>query len=332
MFLERGDHTFVGTFDGRPYQAPFSGNVIDLCPVGALTNTAYRFRARPWDIEGAGTICTLCPSQCNVELTVRDERVERVLAARQRRRRRRLAVRQGPLGLPVRRAPTSRVLAAARARRRTPAARRRGSARSPRRPRDSRRPASAAAAVVGGQTTNEEGWLLQRIFREALGSPHVDARPGGPLAPSLARAARRTPTWRPRCPTSTAPPRCWCWRATRVDEAPIFDLRLRKAVRRFGTRLVVASSAPDRARRRRHARCCASRPAAPRRCCARSRRRCSRRERRRRTAPPTGDGDEAPQRRRPRRARRAARRALARAPGRDRRGRPAPTCATPPRC
>ena len=92
MFLERGDHTFVGTFDGRPYQAPFSGNVVDLCPVGALTNTAYRFRARPWDIEGAGTICTLCPSQCNVELTIRDERVERVRAARQRRRRRRLAV------------------------------------------------------------------------------------------------------------------------------------------------------------------------------------------------------------------------------------------------
>ena len=47
VFVERADHTFVGTFDGHPYVAPFSGNVIELCPVGALTNTSYRFRARP---------------------------------------------------------------------------------------------------------------------------------------------------------------------------------------------------------------------------------------------------------------------------------------------
>ncbi len=81
VFLERGDHTFVGTHDGRPYVAPFSGNIIELCPVGALTSTAYRFRARPWDIEGSGTVCTMCPSQCNVELTVRDDaKVVRVLA------------------------------------------------------------------------------------------------------------------------------------------------------------------------------------------------------------------------------------------------------------
>ena len=80
VFLERADHTFVGTFDNRPYVAPFHGNIIELCPVGALTSQAYRFRARPWDIEDAGTICTLCPSQCNIKLTVRDERVERVLA------------------------------------------------------------------------------------------------------------------------------------------------------------------------------------------------------------------------------------------------------------
>src|SRR5215210_5790378 len=80
ILLERGAHSFVGTFDGHPYVAPFAGNIIELCPVGALTSRLYRFRARPWDIEGAGTVCTLCPAQCNVELTVRDERVMRVLA------------------------------------------------------------------------------------------------------------------------------------------------------------------------------------------------------------------------------------------------------------
>ena len=48
--------------------------------MGALTAEAYRFRARPWDIEDSGSICTLCPSQCNVMFTVRDEHVQRVLA------------------------------------------------------------------------------------------------------------------------------------------------------------------------------------------------------------------------------------------------------------
>ena len=80
QLLERGDRTFVGTYDDRPYVGPFHGNITDICPVGALTSYTYRFRARPWDIEQAGSVCTLCPSQCNVAFTIRDERVKRVLA------------------------------------------------------------------------------------------------------------------------------------------------------------------------------------------------------------------------------------------------------------
>jgi NADH-quinone oxidoreductase subunit G len=60
--------------------APFSGNIIELCPVGALTSQPYRFRARPWDIEGAGGICTLCPAQCNVTSPSATRRSLRVLA------------------------------------------------------------------------------------------------------------------------------------------------------------------------------------------------------------------------------------------------------------
>src|SRR5215204_1249889 len=80
VLQERGAHSYVSTFDGHPYVAPFSGNILDLCPVGALTSQPYRFRARPWDIEQSGSVCTLCPAQCNVSFTVRDERVLRVLA------------------------------------------------------------------------------------------------------------------------------------------------------------------------------------------------------------------------------------------------------------
>src|SRR5437016_4795187 len=80
ILQERGASSFVATFDGHPYVAPFSGNIIELCPVGALTSRSYRFRARPWEVEDAGSVCTFCPAQCNVSVTVRDERTLRVLA------------------------------------------------------------------------------------------------------------------------------------------------------------------------------------------------------------------------------------------------------------
>jgi NADH-quinone oxidoreductase subunit G len=240
-FLDRGDHTFVGTFDGRPYVAPFSGNIIELCPVGALTSTAYRFRARPWDIENSGSVCTLCPSQCNIAFTVRDDRVERVLA------RDNPAVDDGwlcdkgrfsyqaihsperitrPLirdGGHLRPATWERALRIAV---------------------DGLRKAGAAsAALIGGPTTNEEGYLLQRIFREGLGSPNIDSRRGGPIAADTTRLLTR-----PELAASVAD----IDRAAVVlvigsdpmNEAPIIDLRVRKAVRRFGARLVVAASHP----------------------------------------------------------------------------------------
>ena len=198
IFTERGAHTFVGTFDGHPYVAPFSGNIIELCPVGALTSQAYRFRARPWDIEGAGGICTLCPSQCNVEFTVRDEKVDAGAEPRRHRRghrrrsrgqsgrRRRLAVRQGPVRLPG--DPRRRAdHAAAGARRRLRCARCRGIGRwTP--PPVWRATAARVGALVGGQATNEEGFLIGRLMREALQSSDVDSREGAPLSPDLMRA------------------------------------------------------------------------------------------------------------------------------------------------
>jgi len=53
----RGEHTEIGSYIGRSLRSELSGNVIDLCPVGALTNKVFRFRARPWELiarEGLG--------------------------------------------------------------------------------------------------------------------------------------------------------------------------------------------------------------------------------------------------------------------------------------
>ena len=195
VFLERGDHTYVGTHHGHPYVAPFSGNIVSLCPVGALTSTAYRFRARPWDIENAGTVCTLCPAQCNVEFSVRDDaKVLRVLDARHNEeRRRRLALRQGPLRLPDR---STRASAS-----RQPMIREGGvAARAPvgararaRRPTLLKKSGARTTLIAGGETTNEEGFLAQKLHARG-------ARVG---RPRLAHRAARLPSRRdPRAPGS----------------------------------------------------------------------------------------------------------------------------------
>ena len=74
----RGAQSMIATFEDEPYRAPFSGNVIELCPVGALTSTQYRFEARPWEIQNVPTVCGLCPVGCNISATTREGKVKRI--------------------------------------------------------------------------------------------------------------------------------------------------------------------------------------------------------------------------------------------------------------
>ena len=74
----RGARTEIATFEDEPYRSPFSGNVVELCPVGALTSTLYRFDARPWDIQNVPTVCTGCAVGCNTSATIREGKVKRI--------------------------------------------------------------------------------------------------------------------------------------------------------------------------------------------------------------------------------------------------------------
>jgi NADH dehydrogenase/NADH:ubiquinone oxidoreductase subunit G len=78
--VNRGSQSMIATFEDEPYHAPFSGNVIELCPVGALTSTQYRFEARPWEIQNVPTVCGLCPVGCNISATTREGKVKRILS------------------------------------------------------------------------------------------------------------------------------------------------------------------------------------------------------------------------------------------------------------
>ena len=78
--INRGSLSMIATFEDEPYRGSFSGNVIELCPVGALTSTQYRFEARPWEIQNVPTVCGHCPVGCNISATTREGNVKRILS------------------------------------------------------------------------------------------------------------------------------------------------------------------------------------------------------------------------------------------------------------
>ena len=68
---DRGAHDIIATATGVPYRHNFTGNVTELCPVGALTSKTYRFKSRPWDLERTQTTCTQCAVGCQQFADVR---------------------------------------------------------------------------------------------------------------------------------------------------------------------------------------------------------------------------------------------------------------------
>jgi NADH-quinone oxidoreductase subunit G len=193
-------------------------------------------------VEDAGSLCTFCPAQCNVTLTVRDERALRVLA------RENAEVDDGWLCDKGRFAYQSfhvdervtqpllrdggflRPVSWERALQEAAAGLRRAGART--------------GALAGGQSTNEEGFLLARLLREGLGSPHLDSRRGGSLPVELHRALG-DPALQARTSDLEFAHAVLVLDADPVNDAPIFDLRLRKGVRRNGMKLAVATPQPS---------------------------------------------------------------------------------------
>jgi NADH-quinone oxidoreductase subunit G len=77
MMLERGALQQVGIYAKQPFESYFSGNTVQICPVGALTGSAYRFRARPFDLVSNPTVCEHCAAGCALRTDTRRGRVMR---------------------------------------------------------------------------------------------------------------------------------------------------------------------------------------------------------------------------------------------------------------
>jgi len=77
--IERGAKSYVDTFDGEPLTSIFSGNVIHLCPVGALTSRQFRFSARSWELDQTDSICIDCAAGCNISIHSKFNRLKRIV-------------------------------------------------------------------------------------------------------------------------------------------------------------------------------------------------------------------------------------------------------------
>ncbi len=78
-FAGRGEAVEVATFPTEPFSSHFSGNTVQICPVGALTATPYRFTARPWDLDQVESTCTVCSVGCRVAVQSSQNRLTRLL-------------------------------------------------------------------------------------------------------------------------------------------------------------------------------------------------------------------------------------------------------------
>ncbi len=77
-FVERNDHVTIELYPGTEFDNPYSMNVIELCPVGALTSRDFRFRARVWEMSFTDSICPGCARGCNIRVGVRNNEILRL--------------------------------------------------------------------------------------------------------------------------------------------------------------------------------------------------------------------------------------------------------------
>jgi NADH-quinone oxidoreductase subunit G len=245
--VERGALQQVGIYQKEPFESYFSGNTIQICPVGALTSASYRFRARPFDLVSTPSICEHCASGCALRVDSRRSKVTRRLAGHDPLVNEEWNCDKGRFGFMsarlddrltrprVRDEETGELRPASWAEAFAVAAR------------GLERANGSVGVLPGGRLTNEDAYAYGKFARAVLRTNHVDFRAralSSEEADFLAAhvAARQAATYEQ------------LEHATAVvlvgfepeEESPIVFLRLRKGVRTHGTRVYSVSSHTSR--------------------------------------------------------------------------------------
>ena len=235
---DRGHKDIIATASDEPYRSNFSGNVTELCPVGALTSKTYRFKSRPWDLHREHSTCTQCSVGCQLNVDERHGTVLRTMSVPQDD-----AISEGWL---CDRGRYNVGFFDSNARITTPLYKRDGQWNQiewadaldlwARAIKDAiaQHGTGSVGVLGGGRLLNEEAYVLAYIFR-ALGVSNLDWRGGrqrqgtpGAIGGTLVDLENaKTIIVAGRSPAQTA---------------PVMDLRIRKAVYRHGAKLIVVGS------------------------------------------------------------------------------------------
>jgi NADH-quinone oxidoreductase subunit G len=234
-FNDRGNHVQILTFPNEPFSSYFSGNTVQVCPVGALTSVDYRFRARPWDLEITPSVSLRDAVQSTAQIHTSRGSVVRVYAAENDH------LNDGWLSDKDR---FSFAALNAEDRVTTPlrrvgdgfepigwqeavetVAQRLGEFMGP-----------EVASIGGANNTNEEAYALSKFMRMVVGSPHVDSQLGDGIEPHLAAAVTPRATVDDLETASTI----LVWGPDLKESLPVLYLKVRKAAR-SGAKLIVAS-------------------------------------------------------------------------------------------
>ncbi|MFN2389610.1 MAG: NADH-quinone oxidoreductase subunit NuoG [Actinomycetota bacterium] len=240
QLVDRGAGTQILNFSDEPFDSYFSGNTVQICPVGALTARPYRFGSRPWNLESAPSVCTYCSVGCPITNEARSDRMVRCQALPNEEVNGFWNCDKGRFGYhhvdaddrldtPLMRdddgfapATWSSALDAAAAK---------------------LKDGSKVGVIAGGHLTTEDAFAVARLAKKTIGTPHVDARiqdAGAPyeMAIALGGAAGSTARLDDLDQAGTI-----VWTGADPKETlPVLYLRLRRAVVQNGAALVVVGA------------------------------------------------------------------------------------------
>lgn len=251
-FDHRGRNWMIISRSDPPFDSKFSGNTTDICPVGALTSSDFRFRARVWELNPTPAVCTLCPVGCNMSLDMRHEQLMRVMPRENAavndiwlcdkgRYGHRFIEHPERLTTPLVRRGADLVEAGWDEALSLVAERLAAI--------QSRHGGQALAGLAAPRLSNEDLYLFQKLFREQLESNNLDhgiGAPGEPAPDELgALLAVGSGTNLMRLGAGTA---VLVLGADPEEEAPLYVLRLR-AIRQRGGQLIVANLRPTKLER-----------------------------------------------------------------------------------
>lgn len=241
--FERGGKTIIDIQDGRPVDAKTSGNIIDICPVGALTNRVARFAFRPWEIERTPSICGHCSMGCNVRMDSRTHVVRRIVG------RENMAVNDqwicdkgrfahGWINHP------NRI--------KTPYVRKNGVLTAvswsealeytAKRLQEIKKSSGAESigAIGSAKLSNESNYLLQRLFRQVIGTNNIDHRGGANIAALPTGLPAIVDIMKPQYGPNPKADVIMIVGIDTAEEMPVLDLHLKRAVRRGGAQMIIA--------------------------------------------------------------------------------------------